>query len=110
MYSLLRPEVCTVVADIELFDKDLDEDGATVTLYQGTIKGHFQQTIKQLINNNERTQAKVGIYLTPAESIPEEYEYCGGVLRIGTKEYLITDVVANYGINGKLNYWTIKTE
>lgn len=110
MYCLLRPEVCTVNAKIELFAKELDEDGAPVVIFENNIKGHFQQVIKQVINNNTRTQEKVGIYLTPAKSIPEDIDFSGGFLTINGKEYFINDVAANYDLQSKLNYWKIETE
>lgn len=110
MFCLLRPEVCNVIADIELFNKDLNEDGEPVVIFESTIKGHFQQTIKQVINNDRRTQERVGVYLTPAKSIPENLDFSGGTLKINNKEYFITDIVANYDLQSKLNYWTIETQ
>lgn len=110
MYCLLRPEVCTVEAKIELFDKNLNEDGEPVVIFENVVKGHFQQVIKQVIGGNTRTQEKVGIYLTPANSIPEDIDFSGGFLTIKNREYLITDVSANYDLQSKLNYWKIETE
>lgn len=107
---ILRKEVCTVEAKLKIFGTDLDEDGAPVIMFKGTCKGNFQQVMKQVITGNNRTQNRVGIYLTPAEYIPEnDYTYCGGELKIGKSKYIITDIAANYDLYGKLNYWTIHT-
>lgn len=107
---ILRKEVCTTEAKIKLFSNELDEDGAPITLFSGTCKGNFQQVIKESLDRNSRTQNKVGIYLTPADYIPEnDYSFCGGELKIGKAKYIITDIAANYDLYGKLNYWTIHT-
>ena len=107
---ILRKEVCTTDAKIKIFATDLDENGAPVVIYSGNCKGNFQQKLSQVINSNTRTQVKSGTYLTPAEYIPEnDYSYCGGELKIGRAKYVITDIIANYDLYGKLNYWTIKT-
>lgn len=107
---ILRKEVCTTDAVIKIFNTDLDENGAPVVVFTGNLKGNFQQKLSQVINNNSRTQVRTGSYLTPAEYIPEnDYAYCGGELKIGKSKYVITDIIANYDLYGKLNYWTIKT-
>ena len=107
---ILRKEVCTVSAKFEIFDAQLNEDGEPIVIFTGLMKGNFQQKISEVINNNNRTQIKSGTYLTPAASIPEnDYTYCGGTLTIGSAKYYISDIIANYDLYGKLNYWTIKT-
>lgn len=108
---IIRDEVCNTIANIQIFSQDLDDDGAPVTIFSGTVKGNFQQNIKEVINGNTRTQEKSGTYLVPADYIPDDdYDYCGGKMTVGTREYFITNISPCYDLYGVLNYWKIITK
>ena len=109
--SLVFKNAANTEGVVVIYDKFLNDDGAPVIIWRGTVKGNYQvQNIEQL-SGNARTLITQGSYLIPREYIPEQdYAMCGGELTIKGHTYRITDIIPNYDLFGNLNYWRIKTE